>query len=54
MTNEREREREREMNDHNSSVGKPEEKITLERPRLRWVDNIKICLNEIRAGYSYR
>jgi hypothetical protein len=29
-------------------VGKPEEKRPLERPRRRWVDNIKIDLREIR------
>jgi hypothetical protein len=28
-------------------VGKPEEKRPLGRPRLRWVDNIKIDLLEI-------
>jgi hypothetical protein len=27
--------------------GKPEEKIPLERPRRRWVDNIKTDLGEI-------
>jgi hypothetical protein len=29
-------------------VGKPEGKRPLERPRHRWVDNIKIYLREIR------
>jgi hypothetical protein len=29
-------------------VGKPEEKRPLERPRRRWVDNIKMDLREIR------
>jgi hypothetical protein len=29
------------------SVGKPERKKSLERPRRRWVDNIKIDLREI-------
>jgi hypothetical protein len=28
-------------------VGKPEEKRPLERPRCRWVDNIKMDLREI-------
>jgi hypothetical protein len=28
-------------------VGKPEEKRPLERPRRRWVDNIKMDLREI-------
>jgi hypothetical protein len=28
-------------------VGKPEGKRSLERPRCRWVDNIKIYLREI-------
>jgi hypothetical protein len=28
-------------------VGKPEEKRPLERPRRRWVDNIKMVLREI-------
>jgi hypothetical protein len=31
-------------------LGKPEEKRPLERPRRRWVDNIKIDLREIRWG----
>jgi hypothetical protein len=31
-------------------VGKPEGKIPLERPRRRWVDNIKINLLEIDWG----
>jgi hypothetical protein len=31
-------------------VGKPEGKRPLERPRCRWVDNIKIDLGEIRWG----
>jgi hypothetical protein len=31
-------------------LGKPEEKIPLGKPRLRWVDNIKIDLREIEWG----
>jgi len=31
-------------------VGKPEEKIPLERPRRRWVDNIRMDLQEVRCG----
>jgi hypothetical protein len=31
-------------------VGTPEEKIPLGRPKRRWVDNIKINLEEIRWG----
>jgi hypothetical protein len=31
-------------------VGKPEEKRPLERPRLRWEDNIKIDLQEVGCG----
>jgi hypothetical protein len=31
-------------------VGKPEGKRPLERPRRRWVDNIKIYLREIDWG----
>jgi hypothetical protein len=31
-------------------VAKPEEKISLERPRRRWVANIKMVLREIRRG----
>jgi hypothetical protein len=31
-------------------VGKPEEKRQLERPRLRWEDNIRINLQEVRCG----
>jgi hypothetical protein len=34
-------------NPHRISVGKPEEKRQLRRPRLRWVDNIKIDIREI-------
>jgi hypothetical protein len=32
-------------------VGKPEGKGPLGRPRLRWEDNMKIDLQEIRCGY---
>jgi len=32
-------------------VGKPEGKKTLERPRRRWVDNIRIDLQEVGCGY---
>jgi hypothetical protein len=31
-------------------VGKPEGKRSLERPRRRWMDNIKIDLKEIGWG----
>jgi hypothetical protein len=31
-------------------IGKPEGKRALERPRHRWVDNIKMDLGEIRWG----
>jgi hypothetical protein len=31
-------------------VGKPEGKITLRRPRYRWVDNIKVDLREVGWG----
>jgi hypothetical protein len=31
-------------------VGKPEGKRPLERPRHRWVDNIKVDLTEVRRG----
>jgi hypothetical protein len=30
------------LNAYRSLVGKPEEKISLGRPRCRWMDNIKI------------
>jgi len=33
------------------SVGKPEEKRPLGRPRRRWVDNIRMDLQEVRCGY---
>jgi len=31
-------------------VGKPEGKIPLARPGLRWEDNIKMDLQEVRCG----
>jgi hypothetical protein len=31
-------------------VGKPEERRPLGRPRHRWVDNIGMCLVEVRWG----
>jgi hypothetical protein len=35
---------------HRVLVGKPEGKRPLERPRLRWEDNIKIDLQEVGGG----
>jgi hypothetical protein len=32
-------------------VGKPERKRPLGRPRLRWVDNIRMDLQEVQCGY---
>jgi len=32
-------------------VGKPEEKRPLGRPRCRWVDNIRMDLQEVGCGY---
>jgi len=32
-------------------LGKPEGKIPLGRPRRRWVDNIRMDLQEVRCGY---
>jgi len=32
-------------------VGKPEEKRPLGRPRRRWVDNIRMDLQEVECGY---
>jgi len=32
-------------------VGKPEGKKTLDRPRRRWVDNIRMDLQEVGCGY---
>jgi hypothetical protein len=31
-------------------VGKPEGKRPLGKPRLRWEDNIKMCLQEVGCG----
>jgi hypothetical protein len=39
-----------EMNANRTLVGKPEGKRPLERPRRRWVDNIKMNLREIGWG----
>ena len=33
------------------SVGEPERKRPLRRPRRRWVDNIRIDLQEVGCGY---
>ena len=33
------------------SVGKPEGRRPLGRPRRRWADNIRIDLQEMRCGY---
>ena len=35
---------------HGVLVGKPEGKRPLGRPRLRWEDNIKMNLQEVRGG----
>ena len=32
-------------------VGKPERKRPMGRPRRRWVDNIRMDLQEVRFGY---
>ena len=32
-------------------VGKPEGKRPLRRPRRRWVDNIRMDLQEVECGY---
>jgi len=32
-------------------LGKPEGKRSLERPRNRWVDNIRMDLQEVGCGY---
>ena len=32
-------------------VGKPEGKGTLRRPRRRWLDNIRMGLQEVGCGY---
>ena len=34
-------------------VGKPEGKRTLGRPRCRWVDNIRMDLQEVGCGCMY-
>jgi len=33
------------------SVGKPEGERPLRRSRRRWVDNIRVDLQEVRCGY---
>jgi hypothetical protein len=33
-------------------VGKPEGRRVLERPRLRWEDNIKMDLRELQWGWG--
>jgi hypothetical protein len=33
--------------------GKPEGRRSLGRPRRRWVDNIKMDLQEVGCGYIY-
>jgi len=33
-------------------VGKPEGRRPLGRPRLRWVDNIRMYLQEVGCGYK--
>jgi hypothetical protein len=35
-------------------VGKPEGKRPLGRPRSRWVDNIRMYLQEVGCGHVYR
>jgi hypothetical protein len=37
---------------HRVLVGKPEGKRSLERPRRRWEDNIKMDLQEIGVGFG--
>jgi hypothetical protein len=39
-----------ERNTYRLLVGKPEGKRPLERPRLRLVDNIKVCLGQTEWG----
>jgi hypothetical protein len=39
-----------ERNSYRLLVGKPEGKSPLERPRHRWVDNIRMDLGEVRLG----
>ena len=36
---------------HRVLVGKPEERRPLGRPRRRWVDNIRMDLQEVGCGY---
>ena len=36
---------------HRVLVGKPEGKKPLRRPRRRWVDNIRMDLQEVGCGY---
>jgi len=33
-------------------LGKPEGRIPLGRPRLRWVDNIRMDLQEVGCGFT--
>ena len=40
-----------EMGVYRALVEKPEEKRSLGRPRRRWVDNIKMDLQEVGCGY---
>ena len=40
-----------EMGVHRVLVGKPEGKRPLGRPRRRWVDNIRMDLQEVGCGY---
>ena len=40
-----------EMGAYRVLVGKPEGKRPLGRPRLRWVDNIRMDLQEVGCGY---
>jgi hypothetical protein len=48
----RERERERERDAQKVLVGKPEVTRQLGRPRRRWVDNIKMNLQEVGGGWG--
>ena len=36
---------------HRFSLGKPEGRIPMGRPRRRWVDNIRMDLQEVGCGY---
>jgi len=40
-----------EMGVYRALVGKPEGRRPLGRPRRRWVDNIRMDLQEMRCGY---